>query len=159
MKTLYGISLIILAIGTSGCGMDQLSPKGYPDELGVCPTIGWSNSAAVVLEGPAGRATARRTLRVRMAGKRSGRDVWVAAIAGPPRACAPGSRLTETTDGGLMGMPAAASPAVAGYNGMAIVSVVCAVLAVAGTICRILPRSIRDPHCGTVLRRLLHMSG
>lgn len=33
-----------------------------------------------------------------------------------------------------MGMSAAASPAAAGYNRMAIISVVCAVMAVAGTI-------------------------
>lgn len=58
----------------------------------------------------------------------------VAAVAGPPSRCTSRSRLTETIDGGLMGMAAAASPSVAGYNRMAIVSVVCAVLAVAGTI-------------------------
>lgn len=53
VKTLFGISLIItLSFGTSGCGTDHMGQAGYPDDRGVCPAIGWSNSATVVLEGP-----------------------------------------------------------------------------------------------------------
>lgn len=90
MKRLYAALSLLLISGAAGCATQ-----------GVCPAIGWSNSATVVLEGPVGAVAKVQFCPDGV------------CSATPQPTTAPKSTITPT-DGALPGQAAATAPATPG---------------------------------------------